>query len=701
MRAREPDVSGRVVRGGIEIAYEVFGDAEPTLLLLPTWSIVHSRIWKGQVAPLARHHRVITFDGRGNGKSSQPTDPQEYGDEHGVQDALAVLDATQTEQAVVVGFSAGTVWALRLAADHAERVLGLICVSPSFDLDDPTPDPGPDPFDATVTNPRGWDTYNRQYLLDGGYEDFLDFFMADVFSEPHSTKQIEDGHAWAQAFGPPTIIAEHDGSGSYSAEELRELCGRVQQPLLIIQGNDDRVSPPERAVALADTTGGSLVMLHGAGHAPISRHPVKLNNLIGEFAGTLAGSTASRKGWTRPLSRPKRVLYVSSPIGLGHARRDLAIASELRSLQPGLQIDWLAQHPVTTVLGAEGERVHPASAYLASEAAHIEDESAEHDLHAFQAVRRMDEILVNNFMVYAELVHDEPYDLVVGDEAWDIDYFLHENPELKNTAFAWMTDFVGWLPMPEGGEHERRLTADYNAEMLEQRARFTRIRDRSIFVGNPNDIVPDPFGPGLPSIRDWTTANFDFAGYITGYDPASVRDQGALRAEYGFGDEPVCVVTVGGSGVGTALLDKVVAAFPAAVAAVPGLRMVVVTGPRIDPGSINTVPGLEVHGYLPRLYRLLAASDMAVVQGGLTTCMELTASQRPFIYFPLGRHFEQNFHVRRRLDQYGAGRCMDYRATTPDEIAAAIADSLRRPVNYQPVETDGAARAAAMLAELL
>jgi len=218
---------------------------------------------------------------------------------------------------------------------------------------------------------------------------------------------------------------------------------------------------------------------------------------------------------------------------LGHAQRDVVIADELRKLHPDVQIDWLAQHPVTTVLAARGERIHPASAFLASESAVIESESAEHDLHAFQAIRRMDDTLVNNFMVFADLVEDQPYDLWVGDEAWDLDYFLHENPELKNTSFAWMTDFVGWLPMPDGGAEEARLTADYNAEMIEQRARFRRIRDRSIFIGDPDDIVPDRFGPDLPAIRAWTEENFDFAGYVTGFDPSAYVDRDAIRAELG------------------------------------------------------------------------------------------------------------------------------------------------------------------------
>src|SRR6187397_1430581 len=167
--------------------------------------------------------------------------------------------------------------------------------------------------------------------------------------------------------------------------------------------------------------------------------------------------TPSTRTWTRALSRRRRALYISSPIGLGHAQRDVAIADELRKLQPDLEIDWLAQSPVTDVLESRGERIHPLSAELASESAHITAESREHDLNAFQAIRRMDEILVNNFMVFYDAVESGAYDLVIGDEAWDVDYSLHENPEIKNTAFGWMTDFVGWLPMPEGGDREADL----------------------------------------------------------------------------------------------------------------------------------------------------------------------------------------------------------------------------------------------------
>ena len=407
--------------------------------------------------------------------------------------------------------------------------------------------------------------------------------------------------------------------------------------------------------------------------------------------------------WTRALARGRRALYLSSPIGLGHAMRDAAIADELRKLHPDLEIDWLAQHPVTAVLETRGERIHPLSAELASESGHFAAEASGHDLNAFQAIRRMDEILVANFMVFHDAVADGEYDLVIGDEAWDVDHFLHENPELKRTAFAWMTDFVGWIPMPDGGEREAFLTADYNAEMIEHVERFPRLRDRAIFVGNPDDIVADSFGPDLPPIRDWTERHFSFSGYITGFDPAPlVERREELRRDLGYRpDERVVIVTVGGSGVGDALLRRVIAAYPDAARRVDGLRMIAVAGPRIDPASLDAPAGVEVVGFVPGLYRHLVASDLAVVQGGLTTTMELAAAGRPFLYFPLANHFEQRRHVRHRLERYGAGRFMEYAEASPEVIAAAIAEEIDRPVTSLPVETDGAARAAAMIAELI
>ena len=106
MRARQPDESGRVVRDGVGVHWERFGDGEPAILLLPTWSIIPSRHWKLQIPYLARRHRVVTFDGRGSGRSDRPRGPAAYTRHEYVADALAVLDATAVERVVLVALSA-------------------------------------------------------------------------------------------------------------------------------------------------------------------------------------------------------------------------------------------------------------------------------------------------------------------------------------------------------------------------------------------------------------------------------------------------------------------------------------------------------------------------------------------------------------------------------------------------------------------
>jgi pimeloyl-ACP methyl ester carboxylesterase/UDP:flavonoid glycosyltransferase YjiC (YdhE family) len=696
MRARYPDVEDVIVRDGVRIGYELYGaqdprarssvgTAAPTILLATSNPIVHARQWKAQVPFLARHFRVVVVDGRGNGRSDRPVGPAAYTVEEDVADLVAVLDATGTDRVVVVGLSLGARRGLALAVAHPDRVAGVVALAPAsidyswFDL-------------ASIR---------------ADYPGFVAFFHSRVLTDSHSTKRFEDAVGWSLETTADVMVDYFTAQAGRTPEQARELCGAVRCPVLVVHGTDDRVLPHAIGAAVAGWTGGALVSVPGAGHSLAGRDPVKVNHLIRDFARSVAGGPPPSLSWIPARHRSRRALFLSSPIGLGHARRDLAIADELRKRRPDVEIEWLAQHPVTAVLEAAGERVHPASRWLASESAHVESQGGEHDLQVFQAVRAMDEILVANFHVLDDLTADEHFDLVVGDEAWDLDHFLHENPELKRTAYAWLTDFVGELPMPEGGPEEVRLTADYNVQMIEHVERYPRLRDVALFVGDPDDIVPDTFGPGLPSIRDWTCAHYTFPGYVTGFTPVDPRDRPGIRDELGWRlDEPVCLVTAGGSGVGLPLLRRVVAALPEARQRVPGLRMVVVTGPRIDPAALSVesgpvAPGLEVHGWVPDLYRHLAASDLTITHGGLTTTMELTANRRPFLYVPLRRHFEQNLHVAHRLRRYGAGRRMDWAALDPDALADAIATEIGREVDHLPVDPGGAARVAAHLAELM
>jgi hypothetical protein len=322
-----------------------------------------------------------------------------------------------------------------------------------------------------------------------------------VFSEAHSTKPQDDAVAWARETTPEILVQQER---EYDRSPVMDLLPRIACPTLVIHGSDDAVIAFERGKQVADAIPAArLVGIDGGGHGPEVRDPVKVNLCMSEFIGERTRPRALRL--TRALHRRwPRALYISSPIGLGHAQRDLAIARAMRAERPDLEIMWLAQHPVTRFLEEAGEAIHPASRELANESAHIESEMDEHDLHCFEAWRQMDEILLANFMLFHDIVRDDHYDLWLGDEAWELDYFLHENPELKATPYVFMTDFVGWLPIDDSaGSREAFVAADYNHENIRHVERFPFIRDAALFIGTERDIVPRHFGPSLPFMPDW------------------------------------------------------------------------------------------------------------------------------------------------------------------------------------------------------
>ena len=468
MRAREPDQQGYVDRGGVRVAYESFGEpapGRPTVVFVPIDTIVHSRAWKAQVPFLARFAHVVTIDPRGNGRSDRPTDPAEYALLRFAEDTVAVLDALDIEQAVLVGICESAWEALLVAALHPGRVAGVVAIAPwahdglSLHRDQ---DDAYARFEEARDDDEGWAKANR-YYWQRDWPGFADFFFRQVVTEPHSTKLIEDLVGYARESSPDVQLANAVvPAWPPTVEESDALMATVRCPVLVIHGSEDRCQPLPRGERLARILPDArLVTLEGCGHLPMGRDPVRVNLLLREFVNDVYGVHAPVR-WQRAMDRRPRVLFASSPIGLGHARRDLAIARELRTQRPEVEISWLTQEPVASFLAAHGETIHPATAHLASESRHFESVAGEHDLHAFQAIREMDEILVNNFMVFNDLVADEHFDLWVGDEAWDLDHFLHENPELKRAPFAWLTDFVGWLPMPDGGPAEAALTTDYN-----------------------------------------------------------------------------------------------------------------------------------------------------------------------------------------------------------------------------------------------
>ena len=616
-----------------------------------------------------------------------------------------MLDAAGVADAVVVCHCAPAAATLLLAADHPERVRGALFMSPALPITPPVPERTGHSFDAELPEYEGWAKANRHYWA-RDYRGYLEFFFERCFTEPHSTKPFEDSVAWALETDAGDAGA-HDGGARPGPRGDRRAHGAGELPPARHAGRRDELIPPDRGAAFAEATGAELVDLDRRRPLPPRAPPGPLQPscCTTSPSAPTAAPRRPRPGAARS-ARPRRALFVSSPIGLGHAWRDVAIARELRALHPDLQIDWLAQDPVTRVLETSGEHIHPASRWLANESRHIAAEAREHELNVFQAWRRMDEILLANFMVFHDVVRAEPYDLWIGDEAWELDYYLHENPELKTAPYSFLTDFVGWLPMPEGGDDEARLTADYNAEMIEQIARFPSVRDRAIFVGSAEDVVPARLrgrpardravGAGALRLQRLRPRPGCRRARDAGRSRCAARRAG-LRARRG--GLPRHRGRLGRRRRAAAPRDRRLpaGARPRAGAAHDrGVR----AAHRPRRPCRRTMASSCVT-YVDRLSRHLAACDVAVTQGGLTTCMELAAAKRPFVYFPLRRHFEQNLHVRHRLERYGAGRPMDLATATPETIADAIAAALAGGATPAEVERDGAARAARLIADLL
>jgi pimeloyl-ACP methyl ester carboxylesterase len=292
----EPDETGTVIRDGVRVAWERYGSGSPTLLLLPTWSIIHSRFWKGQIPYLARHFRVVTFDGRGNGRSDRPAGDPAYAATEFVADALAVLDATGTDRAIVAGLSMGTAYVLMLAADHPERVLGAVYIGSGLPLADRAEDRDIVPFDEDTGRDDGWARYNA-FSWRRDWPGFVEFFFGEVFSEPHSTKHIEDALDWALDTDPETIVTAEaapfietvaDGERLLGRAATLALAARSRCPSLVLHGTADRIIPFETGRRLAEALGATLVAMDGTGHNPCGREPVLVNLQIRRLAETVA-----------------------------------------------------------------------------------------------------------------------------------------------------------------------------------------------------------------------------------------------------------------------------------------------------------------------------------------------------------------------------------------------------------------------------
>jgi len=295
VRARQPDESGYAESSGARIYYEVFGSGPVTLLLMPPWTLVYSRVWKLQVPYLARHYRVIAYDGRGNGKSSRPMDAESYTVRNYADDALAVLDATNTRSAVITSFSLSGLPLAMLAVKHPERLDGAIFIAPVAPFGD-APPRAAIPWSKPLPTAEGWEKHNKHYWK-RAYADWLEFFAGKLFTEPHSTKGIEDAIGWGSETNADVLIATYEAPSAEGAPpsdraEAAAYYAKIACPVLVIHGSDDAVIPYSEGAGVASATGGALVTIEGGGHVPHGRHPVKVNLVIRRFMDAIVTGSA-------------------------------------------------------------------------------------------------------------------------------------------------------------------------------------------------------------------------------------------------------------------------------------------------------------------------------------------------------------------------------------------------------------------------
>lgn len=392
-----------------------------------------------------------------------------------------------------------------------------------------------------------------------------------------------------------------------------------------------------------------------------------------------------------------RVLYISGSIGLGHVARDLAIADALRRLRPGVEIEWLAGEPARQTIEAAGETLM-AESDVFQETRLAERTAGEFSLNLMSYVARVTPAWVRSVRAVLALTKRRRYDLVIGDETYLLAFAYILRPRLKTVSFTMIYDFLGADAVTRN-PFERLLAYLLNRVLCGGRKGKPFPFDLTLFIGRPQDVPDRPFGPGLPNRRDYARRNLQFVGYVFPFEPKAL-DQAQVRARLGYDERPLVLCSVGGTAVGAPLLRLCATAYPRIKEQLPDARMILVAGPRIDPAALTVPSGVEIRGYVPRLYEHLAACDVAVAQAGGTTALELTALRRPFAYFPLEGHFEQTL-VAQQLSDHQAGEQLTYSETTPQTLADTVLRLLGSEPSWPPIPTDGAQRAAALIDELL
>ena len=394
----------------------------------------------------------------------------------------------------------------------------------------------------------------------------------------------------------------------------------------------------------------------------------------------------------------KRILYISWQGGMGHITRDIAIAREIRRQIPEAELSWLASPLATQVLEEARERLLPESALSADYNSVFEKIMDGYRANVMKYAFYARKAWAHNVGIFKQVTSKYHFDLVIGDEAYEIAFALCSKRIQIEHPFVMICDFIGAIGMAKNPLE--KLFIYLLHRNLSLRVSGVPLLSH-FFVGELEDVPDMKFGFLLPNCREWAKEKCKFLGYVIRFDPAEYTDKAKIRAKLGYGQEPLVVCALGGASAGKELLELCGRAYPLLKKEIPDLRMVMVCGGLLYPESLDLPKGVDIRGYVSDLYEHFAASDLAVVVGGGTSTIELTALRCPFLYFPLEQHFEQHFHVAGRLARHKAGVRMSYYETTPEVLAAEVISNLGKKVTYAPIPTDGAQKAARLINQLL
>lgn len=390
------------------------------------------------------------------------------------------------------------------------------------------------------------------------------------------------------------------------------------------------------------------------------------------------------------------VLFISGSLGLGHVTRDLAIAHQLRKKIPDIKIKWLAAHPATLMLKSAGEELLPETIDYANDSFFAEQSSNGSSLNLLTYLMKARSAWKKNVEVFATAMNKYDFDLVIGDETYEIAIALRDHPELKKAPLVVLYDFVGLdsmtaNPLEKLGVYIWNRKWSYN-----YRKKMKSPVDLGLFIGQLEDIPDRSFGFLMPNRREFAKAMYEFIGNILPFDPDLLPDKQELRKKLGYNDNPLVVASVGGTSIGKDLLELCGKAYIIARKKIKDLHMVLVTGPRIKPDFLNVPEEIDVRPFIPGLYEHFAVCDLAIVQGGATSIIELTELKKPFIYFPLEKHCEQA-NIAKNLREKNIGFEMKFSKTDPEMLAAKIIELYGKPVNYPNIPANGAERAVELI----